>query len=270
MTRRDRKRRPARAETSVEPRRRILVVSEGAVTERQYLQEFKKHCRNPLVSMDFEGAAGVPVTLVNRAKELKRAAEDDASRERDANLGFDEVWCVFDVDEHPHIPDARQMATANGLRLAMSNPCFELWLLLHFRDSPGLQHRHEIQRLLATEMPGVKPKHIEFARLIPGYEEAHRRATRLERERSSKMNDTSEPFTEVVQLIDSIDEVGQRERARKAAEAKKGNVDLGRTKAEEAARAALLQVESEMVEDHAEELELFDELTDDGVSEPDD
>ena len=25
-------------------------------------------------------------------------------------------------------------AGANGIRLAISNPCFELWLILHFQD----------------------------------------------------------------------------------------------------------------------------------------
>jgi hypothetical protein len=46
----------------------------------------------------------------------------------------DEVWCVFDVDEHPKLAEARDQANANGIQLAVSNPCFELWLLLHFQE----------------------------------------------------------------------------------------------------------------------------------------
>jgi hypothetical protein len=34
------------------------------------------------------------------------------------------------------------MATDTENRLAISNPCFELWLLLHHRDCPGELHRH--------------------------------------------------------------------------------------------------------------------------------
>ena len=58
----------------------------------------------------------------------------------------------FDVDEHPGISDAKQMARASGIKLAISNPCFELWLLLHFREQPGPQNRHRIQHILKTHV----------------------------------------------------------------------------------------------------------------------
>ena len=37
-----------------------------------------------------------------------------------------EVWCVFDIDEHPKVLEASQQAMDNGLKVAISNRCFEL------------------------------------------------------------------------------------------------------------------------------------------------
>jgi hypothetical protein len=36
------------------------------------------------------------------------------------------VWCVFDIDEHPVIPEAKDQAPANRIELTISNPYFEL------------------------------------------------------------------------------------------------------------------------------------------------
>jgi hypothetical protein len=238
---RNRKRSVARREPSREPGRRILLVCEGAVTERQYFEAFQRWCKNPRVDIDFEGPAGVPLTLVSRAKDLRDEANHKAARASDDFLRYDEVWCVFDVDEHPYVPEARAQATAAGLRLAMSNPCIELWLLLHFTDNPGMQDRKEIQARLRAHMPGVRDKHVDFEKLAAGCDDAYRRAERLARDaRDRGDNVTGNPSTEVYLLTESIDEDGARRRTRPATLA-----DQGRAKADAAAKQAQLQAERE-------------------------
>jgi hypothetical protein len=148
------------------------------------------------------------MTLVRRAKELKDEADENARRERDDNLLFEEVWCVFDVDEHPHISEARAFAISIGLRIAMSNPCFELWLLLHLRDSPGPQHRHHLQRMLSERMSAVESKHVDFELLVDGYEDAVRRSELLERDAIEANERGRNPSTEVHHLTNSIDQDG--------------------------------------------------------------
>lgn len=145
MSRGNRNRRPARRAQQIEPRERILVLCEGKNTEPQYVRGFRRWCQNSLVDVVIAGAHGVPLTLVREAKRLMEDARERAKRERDEFLSYDSVWCVFDVDEHPNVPEAVDMACANGIELAISNPCFELWLLLHFRENPGAQHRHTLQ-----------------------------------------------------------------------------------------------------------------------------
>jgi hypothetical protein len=87
------------------------------------LLALRNYLLSPSMKIDFDGPAGVPLTVVGRARDRRDMAERAASRAGDEFLRYDEVWCVFDVDEHPHVADARAIAMAAGLRLAMSNPC---------------------------------------------------------------------------------------------------------------------------------------------------
>jgi hypothetical protein len=109
MPRRDglRRRRPFR-----NPLPRILIVCEGTRTEPGYFNELRHTERIPIDLKIRPG--GVPKTLVQRAVDLKDAAKMDAKTRQDENLLYDDVWCVFDIDEHPAIPDAKQQARDNG------------------------------------------------------------------------------------------------------------------------------------------------------------
>jgi RloB-like protein len=168
------RRRPSR-----QPKVRILVVCEGKKTEPLYLRQFQHHVRNPRVHVEPVGPAGVPRTVVETAIDLRRQAEDEAKRQRDENLLWDEVWAVFDMDDHPHVAEAKQLATANGIRLAVSNPCFELWALLHFVDHQAHIERDKLRATLQQHLLGYD-KELVFVKLHPGYDNAVRRARELD------------------------------------------------------------------------------------------
>jgi hypothetical protein len=174
---RDRTRKPARRQDVIEARQRILILCEGEVTEPQYIEGFKRWCRNPLVEV--EGAAGVTVSLVRRARDRRQQAEDAAKREKDENLIYDQVWCVFDQDGRANFNEAIKMAQDSGLGLAVSVPCIELWLFLHFQENPGAQDVKEMQRLLKRHVP-EHDKTVIFDHYIDGYHHAHRRAAHLD------------------------------------------------------------------------------------------
>jgi hypothetical protein len=201
--RRHRERRPARIEPSRRPRKRILVLCEGQNTEPQYLLGFKRWCRNPLVEVVVDAEHGVPLTLVRRAKDARLEAERRAARERDENVAYDEVWCVFDTDEHPHLEQACQMARDNEIEVALSNPCFELWLLLHFRDSPGMQGRKDVGRLLRKHVSEYD-KRVDFGDYLPGYGAAVERARRLAAAARDDEEDGRNPTTGVHRLTESV------------------------------------------------------------------
>ncbi|GAB5549367.1 MAG: RloB family protein [Sandaracinaceae bacterium] len=203
MARRNRKRRPARREPQRDPKRRLLVVCEGIVTEPVYLRGLERWAGNSRIHLEIPKEQGDPKKLVEIAKRHKRNAEDEAKRQRDDFLSFDEVWCVCDVDEHQRLPDARQMARDNDIMIAVSNPCFELWLVLHFRDSPGPQHRHDMQKLLAKFLEGYD-KHLDFSALSHGVQSAVVRAQRLDEMAQEEGEGGRNPTTDVYRLAESI------------------------------------------------------------------
>ncbi|MBX3251350.1 MAG: RloB domain-containing protein [Myxococcales bacterium] len=201
---RDRHRRPARRDASREPKPRILCVCEGQATEPRYLEGFKAWCKNPRVEIEIDDSHGVPLTLVKRAWDRKKQAEADAKREKDENLRFDQVWCVFDIDEHPHIPEAKDMAAGNGIDLAISNAAFELWLILHFRESPGPQGRYDLVRILKGFLPEYDKGTLDFTAFRDGYRAAVTRSRHLDRDADSTGWPGQNPTTGVWRLTESI------------------------------------------------------------------
>ncbi len=202
--RRDRDRSKARRAPFREPKPRILVVCEGKNTEPQYLNGFKNACRNPRVDIEIPKFQGVPKPLVNEAKRLKKKADTAAKKERDDNLKYDAVWAVFDVDVHPHISEAQQMAQASGIELAISNPSIELWLLLHFRASPGMKDRKVLTSLLKSHVEDYD-KHVDYARHYKdGYEKAVTRAKALDKLADAANSPGCNPTTGVHKLTESI------------------------------------------------------------------
>jgi RloB-like protein len=203
MNWRDRERRPGRREAFRDPRPKLLIVCEGKNTEPEYFVEFAKLHRNSLVKLEIAKERGVPLTLVHIAKDKKYEAITQAKRAGDDNVKYDSVWCVFDVDEHPHIPEAKAMAATHDINVAVSNPCIELWLLLHLRDCPGMQHRHVMQGMLKAHVPDYDKK-VQFELYKDGYDEAVKRAKRLDALALSVGEPGRNPTTNVFELTETI------------------------------------------------------------------
>jgi hypothetical protein len=202
-SRRDRDRRPGRRAPFREPKPVILIVCEGTRTEPEYLFGFARACRNPRVRIEIAPEHGVPKTLVETAKRRKRQSKASAKREKDENLAFDSVWCVFDIDDHPHVPDAIQMARDNGIQLAVSNPAFELWLLLHFRENPGMQTRDSLRQMLKGFVPGYD-KQVDYSIYSDGYADAAARAKQMDELAESADEARRNPSTGVYKLTRCI------------------------------------------------------------------
>jgi hypothetical protein len=200
---RNRHRRQGRRPPFRTPKPTILVVTEGEVTEPEYLGALLRACRNPRVTIKVAKEHGVPKTVVAVAKQYKDEAEASAKRERDENLAYDSVWCVFDIDEHPAVGEAKEMARDNDICLAVSNPCIELWLLLHFSESPGMQHRAAIHKRLKKHVPDYD-KHVKYELYEPGYPQAVARAGRLDEEAREAGEPNRNPTTGMHELTELI------------------------------------------------------------------
>ena len=121
-------------------RRIIRVLTEGRVTEPDYIKMLARKYLDVRVEIDPKNT-GVPLTLVRSARDYQRQNKNKR------NPDYDEIWCVFDINDHPKIEQAIQEARDSGIKVAISNPCFELWLVLHYQDQTGPIDGQAIQSL---------------------------------------------------------------------------------------------------------------------------
>lgn len=82
---------------------------------------------------------------------VEKAVEGKAASLNQYGKAVDEVWAVFDKDDldvenknAERFEEAFRIAEANDIKVAYSNECFELWLLLHYMDVDADMplHRH--------------------------------------------------------------------------------------------------------------------------------
>jgi hypothetical protein len=209
MARRDKRDTLGRRPPFRPPHPRFLIVCEGTKTEPAYFREMRHLERSPIeLELSTEG---VPKTLVERAVAMKKRAEVNAKSQKDENLNYDHVWCVFDVDEHSFVPEAKQQARDNGIEIALSNPCFELWALLHFRDQRAHIERGRLHHECKQCMPGYE-KQLPSAQLHPMYEDALQRARDLDRWQRSRGCEEANPSTGVYRLMEQIKNLGRPNR----------------------------------------------------------
>ena len=181
----------------------IRVHTEGRVTERDYLNYWGR--RNEGVRIDWGESGMSPAGLVARAQEDVRVSR--RSGRRHGAPAFDEIWCVFDVDAHPNVSEAIIEAERSDINVAVSNPCFEVWLVLHCEDQRAHVERRGIQRR-ASQLGLIDGKCIPDTALhllAESYEDARRRARELDAWHDG--NDSaprSNPSSGVWRLVDLI------------------------------------------------------------------
>jgi hypothetical protein len=167
--------------------------------EPEYFYGLARSC-GALVS--FEKAAGVPLSVVSKAIDLLSTIKRTTSFSR-----HDTVWAVFDRDEHPNFEEAINRATQSGVKIAFSNPCFELWLVLHCQDWDRPMDRHSMQRELRRLIPGYDPngaKRVEFNLLADNIPAAIDRARTMEQRRIDERMAHGNPVTTVFYLVEHI------------------------------------------------------------------
>ena len=186
---------------------RIHILCNGEVLEYDYLCDFRDHIAragNILVKRkDFKRLA--PWQLIEKAIAYKNSIE-----------GFDpddQVWCVFDVDDYwknnqKKIEDAIKKTEENGIELAWSNECFELWLLLHFQavsgETPRSDYHKKLKLAFKTHKIGVYEKNGAgmFPKTFDFIEKGLSNAKQLPKPKIISKN----PSTGVISLIEKLRE----------------------------------------------------------------
>lgn len=105
---------------------RYLVVSNGAVTERQYFEALTRMFSE--VVIEYKQKAVSPSKLAKMACDLKESEEQDDQADH-----YRKVWVVADADQYEDIAAVERICLKNGIEFIISNPCVEVWLLDHKR-----------------------------------------------------------------------------------------------------------------------------------------
>ncbi|MFJ8433012.1 RloB family protein [Kitasatospora sp. NPDC094019] len=182
-----------------------MIYCEGEVTEKIYLNGLARDLRGRPISLKIGNTHGEPVKLVTAAIGHAKKVDDP----------FDEVWCVLDVEaprQHPSLDRALRTAKQNGVNCALSSPCFEVWLLLHFDQARAYLASHQAAKDLEKVLKGYghKGKAFDFDDVREHTEKARRAALDLHarHEQQSEQIEcwcVSNPCTSMGSLLDALD-----------------------------------------------------------------
>lgn len=103
-------------------------------------------------------------------------------------------------NQRVHVEIAKE---TGGIHLAISNPCFELWALLHFQDQRAHLEREQAGKALRKHLPKYDKK-LDFVRMHPGYEAACARGKDLDTEAERHDAAHRNPTTGVYRLTEAI------------------------------------------------------------------
>lgn len=143
-----------------EKEKAYVIAFEGNDTERLYFEALKDDVRfnDDMICLHLllrprNDTKSAPKHVFAK---LKREAKDEYNFK-----STDELWMVIDRDRWTNIPDIISECKKHGnMFVAGSNPCFELWLLLHVKDLATCREE-ELDLLLTNAKVSKKRTYID-------------------------------------------------------------------------------------------------------------
>lgn len=187
----------------------IYIFTEGTKTEVNYFNSKKEEIRlSPNIEIIVNGLGESTINLVNCALNyifIKKV-----------NLKYDECWLVFDKDDFKDFDEAIKTAEKNNLKVAYSNRCFEVWLLLHFDYLNSSLSRKDYESKLTKHLIKITGnRNIKYEKtfsmydLIKNFED--KAIVRAEKILNGFSPDTlhskKDPSTKVHLLVDSLNKL---------------------------------------------------------------
>lgn len=168
-------------ESNSKAKEKIIVLAyEGNHTEAIYFESLKESIRFNdelihLISLR-RIASDTTSAPIHVFRKLKREIKDIY----DLN-NLDELWMIIDRDQWPNIPEIFNLCQQEGnFHLALSNPCFEFWLLLHINDLSEFSQA-ELQSIYDNAKVTSKKTYLKrmLGNLLNGYNESNPKPERF-------------------------------------------------------------------------------------------
>lgn len=180
----------------------FLIACEGD-GEKAYLEAIRQSLRlsdKQIVVLNEKGTD--PLSVIRSVLEYRAGLKKEGRW-----LKRDSAWSAFDGDEHrdnnpANWHQALDLAQAQSIKLALSNPSLELWYLLHFQDQQAYIHRHKAVEELRKHIPQYQ-KPLPLLAATPEVQQAAIvRAARLaERNQDAGWLFYNNPFSGMGKLI---------------------------------------------------------------------
>ena len=142
------------------PYRSILIIAtEGEKTEPLYFRLFRNN-RNFVLHILGSRKKTSPLQVFNAALSASKKMHIKSR---------DEVWIVIDKDswQTDRLNELCVKCAENHFELAVSNPNFEYWLLLHFEEGNSIKTAHECMHRLTRYLPNYRKNKLELQKLSP-------------------------------------------------------------------------------------------------------
>jgi sulfur relay (sulfurtransferase) DsrC/TusE family protein len=142
---------------------KVLIVCEGEATEVLYFKGIKRAKKRNTINIKVLDADGKtnPMSIINRAIDERQKIKDDDGWEP-----VDTAWAIFDGDEHManlnNWRSALALAESKRINLAITNPCFEFWYLIHFQDAFSQMNANTAYKRLQKAIPGYDKAKIVY------------------------------------------------------------------------------------------------------------
>jgi len=166
----------------------IIIATEGTKTEVTYFKDIssKKYFNNPRIHVEVikrDSTSSAPNHVI---KDL-----DSFKKQYNLNVS-DDLWMVIDFDRWgvEKISTIANLCNQKKYNLAVSNPCFELWLLLHItnfdeydNDKVKLLYSNrnrDIEREIRRLLGSYNKSRINTSKYIPGLNNAIEQAKKLD------------------------------------------------------------------------------------------
>jgi hypothetical protein len=193
------------------PSKCILIVCEGAETEPNYFESLRHYLKLSTISVKIQDRAGAPINVVDEALAQFNKRKQDIRDGRINVPQFEAVWCVFDVEDPHHnqtFNRAIQNADQNGFNLAVSNPAFEFWYVLHFeRTTRPFTNGNELKEYLKRRIPGYQEAMPVFEELVASTHIAIQNATNILEKHPQGEQRFPNPSTNVHSLVGEMIEM---------------------------------------------------------------
>ena len=132
----------------------ILICTEGKKTEPQYFDFVISRMRiSEKIEIKVIGDLNQHIRLIKESA-IARAAVAEKYEISEEDI---ETWAVCDKDDMQcNLKELKNYAKMNNIRLAFSDPNFEIFLLQHFKKSATNGTNKEIQMLISKELASRK------------------------------------------------------------------------------------------------------------------